>query len=445
MDTNKNMDELYEILKKETKPAFGCTGPIGACYAAAEAYDAIGGEIKKIIVEGAGPKCDDVAFPGSEMLGVEMAYALGAVCGDAKAGLEVLHHVTPEGELKARKVAELVELITDSSAKTIGTWYEKVTIETDKGVGVAVCEGAPDALVYKARNGEVLITKAMADIYKAGKSPLMKYKIKDFFEFASGYPYAKLSFLLEARDFNLDMSVHTLENASVGTGIGRSLMDTPNPNEVTRAKAYAAAGCEGRMYGEAKTIMSVGGKGNVGIAVTMPIVSLAKDMEASDEQLVRALALSCIMAIAVIHRIGKAPTMCSCEVAASMGVASGIVLLKGGTAKQAEMAIQNLIPSVFGVVCDGAKPACALRLASSTGIALDAAALALKGIQLAKNQGVLDENADASVDFLGDFALNAMIESDKELCARMMNKRKIFPLQSIKDRDRATKETSGNV
>ncbi len=432
----KNMNELYEILKNETKPAFGCTEPIGACYTAAEAYDAIGGEIKRIIVEGAGPKADDVAFPGSEMLGVEMAYALGAVCGDAKAGLEVLHNVTPEGELKARKVAELVEL-HPSDEKVIGVWYEKVTVETDRGVGVAKCEGAPDGLTYKARNGEVLVDRPMSELNKAGESPLIKYSVKDFFEFATTYPYEKLEFLLKARELNMAMAQHTLEDPTVGAGFGRTLMNVGQPNEVSRAKAYAAAGCEGRMYGEPYTIMSVGGKGNVGIASSMPLISLARDIHATDEELVRALAASFITAITVIHRIGKAPTMCSCEVAASMGVAIGIVVLKKGTAEQAEMAVQNLVPSVFGVVCDGAKPACALRLATSAGIAFDAAYMALNNIHLAKNQGVLSDNADATINFLGDFALHHMVESDKALCDHMMKKRKIFPLQTIRDRERS--------
>lgn len=190
------------------------------------------------------------------------------------------------------------------------------------------------------------------------------------------------------------------------------------------------------MSGVNLPIMSVGGKGSVGVASTMPIVSLAKDMNATEEQLQRALAMSVLVAIAVIHRIGKAPTMCSCEVAASMGVAAGATLLFGGDEKAVEVAIQNLIPNVFGVVCDGAKLACALRMATSTGAAIDAARLAAKGVRLANNQGVLAESADASIDFLGDFALNSMLESDLELNRKMGEKRKIFPLMTFTDRQK---------
>lgn len=432
----QRLETLYHILRSEVKPALGCTGPIGACYVAAQAYDAAGGgEIKKILVEGAGPKSDDVAFPGSKMLGVEMAYALGAVCGDPNAGLEVLHTVTPEGELKARKVAELVELKNDFSAATVRYW-RKVTIETDLGIGIAICDGAPDGLVYKSANGIVLIDKPAAPVNQAGHSPIQDYTIKDFYNFACTCPVNRLHFVLEVRDMNLAMANYTLSHHEVGIGIGRTLWQIAAACDTTssRAKAYAAAGCEGRMSGVSLPIMTVGGKGNVGIASSLPIISLAKDLNSTDEELQRALALSFLMAIAVIHRIGKAPTMCSCEVAAALGVAAGTVLLKGGSEMQVEMAVQNLIPNVFGVVCDGAKLACALRMASSTGIAIDAAELALSGIRLANNQGVLGVNADASINFLGDFALHAMVSSDNELCKRMMEKRKIFPLTTMEER-----------
>ena len=242
--------------------------------------------------------------------------------------------------------------------------------------------------------------------------------------------------MLEAAEMNTRMSDYVMEHEDVSIRIGATLLASGDPTPTTRAKAAAAAACEGRMSGVNLPIMSVGGKGNVGVASTMPIVSLAKDYNATQEQLQRSLALSILVAIAVIHRIGKAPTMCSCEVAASMGVAAGATLLLGGNEAQVEIAIQNLIPNVFGVVCDGAKLACALRMATSTGAALDAARLAAKGVRLANNQGVLAESADASIDFLGDFALNSMLESDMELNRKMEQKRKIFPLMTFTDRQK---------
>ena len=208
------------------------------------------------------------------------------------------------------------------------------------------------------------------------------------------------------------------------------------PINEARAKANAAAACEGRMSGVNLPIMSVGGKGNVGVASSMPIISLARDLGKSEEEMLRALTLSTLVAIAVIQRIGKAPTMCSCEVAAALGVSAGATLLMGGDEAKVEIAMQNFIPNVFGVVCDGAKLACALRMATATGAALDAAKLAIKGVRLANNQGVLDVDIDASIDFLGDFALNCMLESDMALNRKMMEKRNIFPLMTFTERQK---------
>jgi L-cysteine desulfidase len=431
-------EELFSILRKETKPALGCTGPIATCYCAAQAYDAIGGEIKRIVVKGSGgmvAKNDDVAFPGTEMLGAEMSVALGAICGDPNAGLEVLHNVTPEGELKARKVAELVEFDLSWDHKELAVPRE-VRIETDRGVGIARTYGGADGLVYKERNGEVLVDVPPDSMAKGGTSPILKYKIKDFYDFATNYPIEKFDFMLEAAKMNTDMAEYNFGNEDVGIGIGRSLHKAANPSRTSRAKALAAAGCEGRMSGVNKPIMSCANKGNVGIASSLPLVSLAKDIGSSDEQLQRAMAMSFLMSIAVIHRIGKAPTMCSCMVAAILGVAAGTVILLGGTEKQVEIAIQNVIPNVFGVVCDGAKLACALRISTATGIAVECAELAVSGVRLANNQGVLAATADESIDFLGKTALYGMVESDNALSRQMYDKRKVWPLETLTERQK---------
>ena len=427
--------EVYDILCAEIRPALGCTGPIGCCYCAAQAYDAIGGEITAIEAKidwGMAAKIDDVAFPGSEMLGAEMAIALGAVCGDLAAGLELLHKVTPEGEAKARKVAELVTILPAWDRDYLGGPLEMV-VHTDRGVGRAITQGRADGLIYKECNGEILYQAEPDATSVAGKSPLIGYKIKDFYDCAKRTPVERLSFLLDAARLNSALAENALRS-KVGLGIGPALLAAPDQTDAVRAKAAAAAGCEARMCGVELPAMSCGNKGNVGIAASMPLVSLAGDWGCTEEMLQRALAMSYLTALAVIHRIGKVPSMCSCMVAASLGVAAGAVVLKGGSEAQAEAAIQNTIPNVFGCVCDGAKPGCALRLSSSTGIALECAQLALAGVELTANQGVLAETADRSLDMLGTMALEAMVDSDRELCRQIFSKRRIFPLESLSQR-----------
>lgn len=430
--------ELLSILHKEVKPALGCTGPIGICYGSAEAYDAVrGGRIKKITAKvdwGFGCKIDDVAFPGSEMLGAEMAAALGAVCGDPKLGLEVLKNVDPEKEVEARKVAELVEIIPQWDRTSLGFFLD-VTIETDIGTGRAVVAERSDGLVLKEKDGTAIETHKAAPSAQEGTDPVLKYGLSDFYEFAKTVKKEELALMADAAEKNRTLAMETITNR-LGAGIGATLYETANGNTVQKAKAYAAAGCEARMSGVNHPAMTCGNKGNVGIAASMPLVSLAEDLRLSEDELVRAIAFSYLTAISVISRLGKSPAMCSCEVAASLGIAAGSVFLQGGTARMAENAVQMTIPNIFGVVCDGAKLACAMRISSGTGVAMEAAELALKGVRLANNQGVLAENADKSIDLMGRTSLYAMVDSDRELCRLLFEKRKIFPLMTFEERQK---------
>ena len=429
--------ELYEILREEIKPALGCTGPIAVCYCAAEAYDAIGGEILSIdaILDWCmSAKIDDVAFPGSQMLGTEMAVALGAVCGDPAAGLEVLHTVTPEGELKARKVAELVTIKPQWDLQDLGIYCD-ITVHTDKGTGRAVVSQRSDGLILKEKNGEILVEREPDVSAQSGKLPILKYKVRDFYDMVTSLDSQELEFLKDAAAYNTRLANATLENR-LGAGIGYELYHSGHQNYITRAKAYAAAGCEARMSGVNYPAMTCGNKGNVGIAASMPLVSLAKDVNADEESLLRGIAMSYVVAISIIHRIGKSPSMCSCEVAAALGISAGATLMRNGTYEQVAAAMQNTIPNVFGVVCDGAKLACALRISSGTGIALECSDLALKGVRLANNQGVLGATVDDSIEIIGKTALYAMVGSDRELSRSLFEKRKIFPLTTFEERQK---------
>lgn len=427
--------EIFDILRSEIKPALGCTGPIGICYCAAEAYDAIGGTIERIDADidwGMCCKIDDVAFPGSQMLGVEMAIALGALGGDPGAGLEVLHSVTPEVELQARKVAELVHIRPLWERTDLGI-YARICIKTDRGTGTAEIQNRSDGLTLKMRNDEVLELHDPDPSAQSHTDPILKYRIRDFYDFAVETPLEKLDFMRDAAAYNTRLAQAALDGR-LGAGIGAALQDAAGGSPYILAKAWAAAGCEARMSGVNHPAMSCANKGNVGIAASMPLVSLARDLALPEEKLQRAMALSYLIAIAVIRRIGKCPSMCSCEVAASLGVAAGSVLLRGGSEKQVEIAIQNTIPSIFGVVCDGAKLACALRISSGTGIALEAGNLALKGVRIANNQGVLAPTADESIELLGRTALFGMVDSDRDLCRQLFDKRRIFPLMTFAER-----------
>lgn len=434
-ETNK---ELLFILHNEVKLALGCTGPIGICYGAAEAYDAVkGGKIKKITAKidwGFGCKIDDVAFPGSEMLGAEMAAALGAVCGNPRLGLEVLRNVDPSMEIEARKAAELVEIIPQWDRTSLGFFLD-ITVETDIGTGRAVVVEKSDGLILKEKDGIAVEVHKASPSAQEGTAPILKYGLADFYKFAKTAKEEDLTLMEDAALKNKTLAMETITNR-LGAGIGAALYETACGNTIQKAKAYAAAGCEARMSGVNHPAMTCGNKGNVGIAASLPLVSLAEDLKLPKGELLRAIAFSYLTAVSVISRLGKSPAVCSCEAAASLGIAAGSVFLQGGTLKMAENAIQMTIPNIFGVVCDGAKLACAMRISSGTGIAMEAANLAVKGIRLANNQGVLAENADKSIELMGHTSLYAMVDSDRELCRLLFKKRKIFPLMTFNERQK---------
>lgn len=275
--------ELYNILQAEIKPALGCTGPIAICFCAAQAYDAVGGEITSIDATldwCMSAKNDDVAFPGSRMLGVEMAIALGAVCGDPDAGLEVLHTVTAEGEAKAREVAKHVKVSPQWNLQDLEIYCD-IAVHTDKGTGRAVVSQRSDGLILKECNGEILLEEEPDISAQSGKLPILKYKVKDFYDMVTSLNEEELAFLKEAVIYNSRLADATLKKR-LGAGIGYELYHSEHQNHITRAKAYAAAGCEARMSGVNHPAMTCGNKGNVGIAASMPLVSVAKDMKSGE-------------------------------------------------------------------------------------------------------------------------------------------------------------------
>jgi L-cysteine desulfidase len=427
----KNMtkyEELYRILKKEVTPALGCTGPTAASYIAAEAAEAIGGKPLKVelkVDRHIGTKSGDVGIPGTSVLGLRMAAALGALAGDASAGLNVLHKVTPEDEKEALAFSRSgnVTVEVDLETETIGLYMECI-VTTDKGVGKAVVVKTHTNLVYREANGEVQVNIPYDRIASMNetKDPMAHYKVEDFYEFATKAPLEELQFLQEAIDMNKTLADSIFDGKAQGAGFALSMMKRSEGNMIRKAKAYTAAGSEARMSGYQLPAMSCATSGNVGITASLPLISLAEDLGSSKEELLRALAMSFLMTICVKNRIGRVSSMCACVVAASQGIAAGASMLLGGNMETINRASNNTVVNIFGVVCDGARAACALKLASAAGIAIECAMMAKDGVMTPANEGVVGNDADDTLNFMGRFAQQGMRGSDLELCKALYQK-----------------------
>lgn len=420
-------EELCKILQKEVKPALGCTGPIGISYVAAEARDAVGGTPKKIVIKADKDMCaknDDVGIPGTSVLGLKMAAALGAFAGDASAKLEVLHTVTPEDEKIAYEfsLTDNVVIEPDWETEAIGVFMEAI-VETENGIGHAIVAKTHNNLVYKAANDKIIVDEHFERSKSLDEShdTIAKYKIKDFYEFATQVPFESISFLREAVRMNRELAQAALDGKT-GAGFGVSMMKRSEGDLIRKAKAITAAGSEARMAGFDLPTMTCATSGNVGITVTLSLSSVAEDLGKSEEKLIRALALGFLVTIYAKNSIGRHSAMCACVVAASEGVAAGAALLLEGGLEQVEMAINNTIVNVFGVVCDGARLACALKLASAAGIAIEGAMIALDGVVTSADEGIRGKTADDSISFMGSFAKTGMIITDLMLCKALYAK-----------------------
>ena len=424
---NEKYSQLSEILKKEIKPALGCTGPIGIAYVAAEARDAVGGTPKRIIIKADKDMCaknDDVGIPGTSVLGLKMAAALGAFAGDASAKLEVLKSVQPEDERKAYEFSLTgnISIEPDWATEMIGVYAEAI-VETENGTGHAIITKTHNNLVYKAANGTILVDEHFERVKSLDEhnDPITKFEIKDFYEFAAQAPFEYFSFLKEAVTMNRTLSQAALDGKT-GTGFGISMLKRSEGDLIRKAKAITAAASEARMAGYDLPTMTCATSGNVGITVSMAVSSVAEYLKKGEEEMLRALALAYLITIYTKNNIGRRSAMCACVVAASEGVAAGTAILLGGGLKEAEMAVNNTIVNVFGVICDGARQACALKLASAVGTAIEGAMMAMDGVVTPVDEGVCGKSAGDSIRFMGGFAKKGMIFTDKLLCQALYAK-----------------------
>ena len=251
--------DFYDILHKEVKPALGCTGPLGPVYAAASAMSILGGkDIKHIHIRGSKNTVGrnaDVGIPGVSKTGIPMAVCIGAVGGDAGAGLEVLRNVTPEQKETAERLADsgIVDVEMDLS---INGRYVELELETENGTSKVIVATEVDNVVYQEVNGRVLLDKPY-DIKKLNdhsKALIRRHTVKECFEFAKNCPIEDLYFLRDMVSYNSKMADHALQS-DTGAGIGRGLLEIDPDDMLMRAKAYAAAGCETRMAGVQLTAM----------------------------------------------------------------------------------------------------------------------------------------------------------------------------------------------
>ena len=438
--------DIIALIKQEVKPALGCTEPIAVALAVAKAVEiicencdcqgswrltadfrldiAVSGNILK---NGMG-----VGIPGTGMVGLPVAAALGAVCGESARGLEVLKGLTPEAVQRAK------QLVADGCvhiqvAETEHLLYVKATVSID-GKAMASAEVAPhayavieddhDRIVETSYADKILMSSESAALAKESRSPEYDLTVKDIYEFACKAPYKEIAFILEDRTYNYALAMEGLlgdYGLQVGKTIRENQQEVFGDDFLSYAMGLTAAASDARMAGCTLPAMSNSGSGNQGITVSMPVIAYALKYKVDDQRLARALILSNLVAIHIKHYLGKLSALCGCVVA-STGSACGIVYLQNGGYNEICSAIKNMAGNITGMVCDGAKVGCAMKVASGVSCAVQSAVLALRGTCIPSTDGIIEDDVEKTIQNIGTIGSAGMKTTDKMILDIMLCK-----------------------
>jgi L-cysteine desulfidase len=421
-------EQIIALIKREVVPAIGCTEPIAVALCVAKATETLGchpENIKVFLSANILKNAMGVGIPGTDMIGLPIAVALGALIGKSEYQLEVLKDSNPEAVEAGKKMIES-QCIDIALKENI---EEKLYIEAvcthGNDSATAIISGGHTNFVYISRNQDVLLdnrTPASAEAQAAH----VELTLRKVFDFAATAPLEEIEFILEARRLNKNAAERSFQG-KYGHELGRMLRNSQTErnimgnNTFTHILSYTSAACDARMAGAMIPVMSNSGSGNQGIAATLPVVVYAEDNHNSEEELTRALILSHLTAIYIKQSLGRLSALCGCVVAAT-GSSCGITYLMGGKYQQVMYAVQNMIATLTGMICDGAKPSCALKLTSGVSTAVMSAIMAMEQKCVTAVEGIIEENVNQSIRNLTKIGSEGMNETDKLVLDIMTHK-----------------------
>ena len=523
MIAKSEREQIIALINREVVPAIGCTEPIAVALCVAKATETLGKrpeKIKALLSANILKNAMGVGIPGTGMIGLPIAIALGALIGKSEYQLEVLKDSTPEAVEEGKKLIDSQAICIGLKKDIDEKLYIEIICEADNDKATAIISGGHTNFIYVSHNNDVILNKQttssseekqhepelylrkvydfatttpleeirfiletkrlnknaaersfqgnyghqLGKILKESKSEkqllgsntfthILSYTVshnndvilnkqttssseekqhepelylRKVYDFATTTPLEEIRFILETKRLNKNAAERSFQG-NYGHQLGKILKESKSEkqllgsNTFTHILSYTSAACDARMAGAMIPVMSNSGSGNQGITATLPVVVYAEDNHKSEEELIRALVLSHLTVIYIKQSLGRLSALCGCVVAAT-GSSCGITYLMGGNYEQITFAVQNMIANITGMICDGAKPSCALKLTSGVSTAVFSAILAMEHKCVSSVEGIIDDNVDRSIRNLTKIGSQGMNETDKLVLEIMTHK-----------------------
>ena len=414
------------ILKHELVPALGCTEPIAIAYAAAKARQVLGEFPEQVEMHLSGniiKNVKGVTVPNSGGLkGIDVAAVLGIVGGNADRALEVLSEVSPEDISRTRELISQ-KICSCSLVENVDNLFITAIVTSGKHSASVTIEHQHTNITKITKDGEIILDNPYRSTEAAAidKSLLT---VKDILDFADQVRMEDIQPVIDRQiKLNSAIAQEGLDN-NYGAQIGKTLMHVWGKSVTTRACARAAAGSDARMGGCSMPVVINSGSGNQGMTVSLPVIVFADKWEVSHEKLCRSLVVSNLIAIHQKYYIGSLSAYCG-AVSAACGAGAGITYMYGGTYQQVSLTIINTLGNIGGIVCDGAKPSCAAKIATSVDAALMAFQLSIQNKSFLPGEGIIKDDIEETIKSMGYIGRVGMRATDTEILNVMIDQANI--------------------
>ena len=429
--TAEERKEIIALMNREIIPAIGCTEPIAVALCVAKATETLGCRPERIEARLSANVLKiamGVGIPGTGMPGLPIAMALGALVGKSEYELEVLKDADAAAVEEGKKMIDEKRIDVDLKYNITEKLYIEIEVFAGGASAMAIISGGHTRFVHISRCGETLFSaEAKAD---EGVAPVAEVKdpeltLKKVWDFAMTAPIDELRFILEAKRLNMNAAYESLKG-NYGHAIGKLFRSESERNVMgdtlhCQIVGMTTAACDARMAGAMIPVMSNSGSGNQGLTSTVPVAVYAEQINANEEQTIRSLILSNLTVIYIKQSLGRLSALCGCVVAAT-GSSCGITYLMGGGYEEVTFAVKNMIANLAGMICDGAKPSCAMKCASGVSTAVVSALMAMNNRCVKSVEGIIDDDVDKSIRNLTDIGRDAMVHTDAMILRIMTSK-----------------------